>query len=96
MENIVGKHSQNFDTIIFYICGVLGHILHCQGYTGPWIFWANQMNLIMKHAPGAGSIAQPIDQQFSVITEPQMPSFDITALWSNSAKKFRMKNNLKV
>ena len=42
--------------------GVLG-----QGYTGPRTTWANEMNFGMKHAPGAGLIARPVDLQSSML-----------------------------
>ena len=35
--------------------GVLGHYSALQGYTGTT--WANEMNFVMDHFPGAGSIA---------------------------------------
>ena len=35
--------------------------------TGPGITWANEMNLVMNHAPGAGSIARPVDLQSSAL-----------------------------
>ena len=31
-------------------------ILHLLGYTGPGTTWCNEMNGVMNHAPGAGSI----------------------------------------
>ena len=37
--------------------GVLGHNSALYGYTGPRITWANEINFVMKHASGAGSIA---------------------------------------
>ena len=42
-------------------------ILHLQGYTGSWTNWANEMNFHMKHAPGAGSITEHVDQQSSAL-----------------------------
>ena len=36
--------------------GVLGHDSVLQGYTGPDTTWANEMNSVMNHALGAGSI----------------------------------------
>ena len=30
-------------------------------YTGPGTLWVNEFNIDMNHAPGAGSIALPID-----------------------------------
>ena len=29
--------------------------------------WVNEMNIAMNHAPGAGSIARPVDQQSSAL-----------------------------
>ena len=46
--------------------GVLGHdsaLDHGRLY---WA-WANEMNIVMKHAPDAGSIAWPVDQQSSIL-----------------------------
>ena len=45
--------------------GVLSHGSALKGYTGPGTTWANKMKLVMNHAPGAGLITQPIDQQSS-------------------------------
>ena len=43
-------------------------ILQCKvGYTGLGITWANEMNFVMDHTPGAGSIATPVDQQSSTL-----------------------------
>ena len=42
--------------------GVLDHDSALQGYTGPGITWANEINFVMNHAPGAGSIARLVDQ----------------------------------
>ena len=42
--------------------GVLGHDSALQGYAGPETTWANKMNFVMNHAPGAGSLAQPVGQ----------------------------------
>ena len=39
-------------------------ILHCKA-TGPVATLANEMNFMLSHAPGAGSIAQPGDQHSS-------------------------------
>ena len=44
--------------------GVSGHV---QGYTGPGTIWANEMNLVLNHAPGAGSLTRPVDQQSSAL-----------------------------
>ena len=41
--------------------GVLGHDFSLQCYIGLGITWANEMNFITNHAPGAGLIAQPVD-----------------------------------
>ena len=47
--------------------GVVGHDYALQDYTGPWTTWANEMNIVVNHAPGAGSIARPVDQQPSTL-----------------------------
>ena len=47
--------------------GVLGHSSAWQGYTGPGTTCANEMNYVMNHAPGAGSLARPVDLQSSVL-----------------------------
>ena len=36
--------------------GVLGH-------NSALTTWANEMNFVVNHVPGVGSIAQPVDQQ---------------------------------
>ena len=36
---------------------LLGHDSALLGYAGPGTTWANEMNFVMNHAPGAGSIA---------------------------------------
>ena len=36
-------------------------------YIGPGITWADEMNFVMNHAPGAGFIASPVNQQSSVL-----------------------------
>ena len=36
---------------------VLGHKSTLFGYTGPGTTWANEMNFVLNHAPGAGLIA---------------------------------------
>ena len=46
---------------------VQGHNSALEGYTAPETTWANEMNFIMNHAPGAGSIARPVDQQSSAL-----------------------------
>ena len=46
--------------------GVLGHDF-ALSHTGLGTTWANEMNFTMNHAPGVGLIAQPIDQQSSVL-----------------------------
>ena len=47
--------------------GVLVQIQHLKGYTVPGTTWANQMNFVINHAPGAGSTAHPVDQQSSAL-----------------------------
>ena len=39
---------------------VLDHDSALKGYTGPRTTWANEMNFVMTHAPGAGEIARPL------------------------------------
>ena len=41
------------------INGVSGRDTALQGYTGPETTWAYEVNCIINHAPGAGSIVQP-------------------------------------
>ena len=47
--------------------GVLGHDSALLGYPVPGTTWAKEMIFVMKHAPGVGSIARPIDQQSSAL-----------------------------
>ena len=47
--------------------GVLDHDSALSGYTGPGTTWANEMNFVINHAPGAGSIARPFDQHSSAL-----------------------------
>ena len=42
-------------------------ILHCKAVLGWGATWANEINFGMNHAPVAGSIAQPVDQQSSAL-----------------------------
>ena len=42
--------------------GVLGHDSALSGYTGPGATWTNEIKFVMNHAPGAGSITNPVDQ----------------------------------
>ena len=46
---------------------LLGHNSALQGYTAPGTTQAKEMNFVMNHAPGAGSIAQPVDRQSSAL-----------------------------
>ena len=48
--------------------GALGHGSSLLGCTGSGIVWANEMNLVVNHAPGAGSIARLVNLQSS--TQP--------------------------
>ena len=41
--------------------GVLAHDSALYGYIGSGTTWVNEMNFVMNHAPGAGSIAQLVD-----------------------------------
>ena len=50
-----------------WINGVLGHNSALTGYTGLGITRANEMNIVMNHVPGAGSIPRPVDQQSHVL-----------------------------
>ena len=52
---------------MYNVNGALGHDsalirLYWAGTT-----WANEMNLVMNHAPDARSIARPVDQQSSAL-----------------------------
>ena len=46
---------------------VIGHDSALQGYAGLGISWANEMNFVINHAPGAGSLAQPVGPQSSAL-----------------------------
>ena len=41
--------------------------LHCKANTRPGTTWANGMNVVIIHAPGAGSIVRPVAQQSSAL-----------------------------
>ena len=45
---------------------ILAHVSAVQGNTGPGTTWANEMNFIINHAPGAGSIARPVPSVLSL------------------------------
>ena len=47
--------------------GVLGYDFALKGYTGLGTTWANGMSFVMNHAPSAGSIPWPVDQQSTAI-----------------------------
>ena len=47
---------------------VLGHDFALSGTTGQGTTWASELNFVMNHTPGAGSIAGPVDQQSSTLT----------------------------
>ena len=51
------------------IIGVLGHAFALYGCPGPGTTWANEVNFGMNHAPGVGSIAQPVDLQYHCATD---------------------------
>ena len=55
--------------------GVEGDDCVLSGYTGPRTTWANEMNSVMKHAPGAGSIGRPGEQQQATTEHPHPPPF---------------------
>ena len=49
--------------------GVLSHDSALSRYTGPGTTWANEMNFVMTHAPGAGSINIVIKStNYSILT----------------------------
>ena len=48
---------------------VSGHNSTLLGYTVSGTTWANEMNLVMNHDPGAGSIARPVDPQSTTVIE---------------------------
>ena len=43
--------------------GILAHDAAEKGYTGQRTTYANEMNFGTNHAPGAGSITQPVNLQ---------------------------------
>ena len=45
--------------------GILGHNLAVFGYTRPRTTWDNGINFVMNYAPDKGSIARPVDLQYS-------------------------------
>ena len=57
--------------------GVIGHDSALQGYTWPETTWTDEMNVVMNHAPDAGSIAQPVDQQQCATELPTSLSADV-------------------
>ena len=54
--------------------GALFHFSQLLGYTGLGIIWANEMDCVMSHAPGAGSIARPV--VWHAIAIPQMTPYE--------------------
>ena len=46
---------------------VSGLDLAVQGYVGPGYTWANEMNFVINHVPGAGSLSRIVDQQSSAL-----------------------------
>ena len=54
--------------------GVSGQNSALLGYTGPRTTWANDFNFGMNHAPGAGSITQPVDQHATTVQQVNTPS----------------------
>ena len=50
--------------------GDLGPDSALYGYTGTGTTWATEMNFVMNHASGVGSIARPVDQQSTVLWMP--------------------------
>ena len=59
-----------------------------KGYTGPWTTWATWVKFAMNHAPGAGLIARPVDQQSTTLLLyhgcPQFDKLYTGPLWKNS------------
>ena len=47
-----------------------GVLAHDSTLVRPGTTLANEMNFVMNHAPGAGSIARPVDQQSSALWMP--------------------------
>ena len=47
--------------------GVSHHDAALLGYIEPGTTWADEMNFVVNHAPGAGSITRRVDQQSSVL-----------------------------
>ena len=47
--------------------GVLGYDFALQGYTGQGSTCVNEMNFVINHAPGAGSIGRPVDKQSNAL-----------------------------
>ena len=66
-------------------------ILHCKATLDRLTTWANEMKFVMNHAPDAGSIAWPIDQQPNGL--PQMPlSFEYKYVITNLPGWWRSTN----
>ena len=74
--NIFDDEKQKNNTCLFIdflylqseMNAVLGHdSALARLYTVSESTWTNEMNLVMNHAPGAGSIARPGDQQSSTL-----------------------------
>ena len=49
------------DVDILKMIGALGRDFALLSYTGPGTTWANVMHFVINNAPGAGSIARPVD-----------------------------------
>ena len=58
-----------------------------EGYTGPGTTWGNEMNFVMKHAPGAGSIARPVKQQSCATLITVRPTPPLQYRWKKQQKK---------
>ena len=68
-ENRLVMASNGGGKVIIKKCTVFyASILRLEGYTGPGKTWTNEMNFVMNHAPGARSIARPVNQQSSALT----------------------------
>ena len=57
--------------------GILGHESTLYGYTGHGTTWANEMNFVLNHAPGAGSIVTCRPAVQHTTTELRMPPYNL-------------------
>ena len=54
MREVLRKREGRSKGVEKTVDGVLGHNSTLLDYTGPGTTWANEMNFVMIHAPGAG------------------------------------------